>query len=205
MTNALQKKYEILKKEILYQGRFSYVSYQFRHVMHNGNWSPVMRHEILERPDAVAVLPYDPILDVVVLIEQFRIGTIHKDISPWLFEIVAGVKDPNDESYESLAKREMKEESNLEVLDILHLYDYFVSPGASTEYIHLYIARVNAENAGGICGLQHENEDIFVHTIKASDAINQLHQGYFKNAPTLLSLSWLELNRDWLRKLWLKK
>ena len=41
--------------------------------------------------DAVAVLPYDPVADAVLLIEQFRIGTMLDLRSPWSLEPIAGI------------------------------------------------------------------------------------------------------------------
>ena len=41
-----------------------------------GGISKVISREILERGDAVAVLPYDPVSDTILLVEQVRIGAI---------------------------------------------------------------------------------------------------------------------------------
>ena len=193
--------YEIIKKDVLYKGRFSYLLYHFRHRQFNGEWSPLFHHELLERPSAVAVLPYDPILNKIVLIEQFRAGAANTAHSPWLIEIVAGLQDAN-ETNEVLAKRETQEEAGLNLLDLHPICDYFVSPGASNEYIHLYIGRVDASKAGGIHGLHEENEDIRTYTVPMNEAIEQLKRGDFKNAPTIIALQWLQLHQEWLRDLW---
>ena len=66
--------YEILKNETLYKGIFSISRYTLRHRLFKDGWSNVFSLERFERKSAVAILPYDPILDRVILIEQFRIG-----------------------------------------------------------------------------------------------------------------------------------
>ena len=65
---------EILKRRRGYSGFFQIDIYQLRHRLYNGDMSPPLQRELFERGDAVALLPYDPQRDAVVLIEQFRIG-----------------------------------------------------------------------------------------------------------------------------------
>src|SRR3990167_1165220 len=85
--------YELIKREILYQGIFRLARYHLRHRTFNNTWSNTFSREILERKSAAALLPYDPVLDRIVLIEQFRAGAISHAQSPWLIEVVAGVYD----------------------------------------------------------------------------------------------------------------
>ena len=70
-----------------------------------------IKRDLFWRPDAVCVLLYDPVQDQVVLIEQFRIGTIDHPRSPWLLELVAGLVEP-EEAIEEVAKREAIEEAH---------------------------------------------------------------------------------------------
>lgn len=205
MTSFSQDDYEVIQKDVLYRGKFTYLLYHFKHKQFNGEWTKTFKHELLERPSAVAVLPYDPLLDKIVLIEQFRAGAIHGHDSPWLIEIVAGMQDAN-ETNEVLAKRETKEEAGLTLLDLHPVCDYFVSPGASNEYLHLYIGRVDiTEQQGSIHGLTEEFEDIHTHIMSLEEAIDKLNHGELKNAPTIIALQWLQLHREWLRNLWQAK
>ena len=196
-------KFKILKKEILYKGYFQLVRFYITHEKFAGGWVPEINREILERPNATAVLPYDPVTDSVVLIEQFRTGAIHSD-SPWLIEIIAGIHDA-DEDAETVAKREAKEESGIELLDICPIYEYFVSPGGSDEYLHLYCARVDASDVGGLHGLAHEHEDIRAFVVKADEAFALIESKKIRNATSIIALQWLQLNRERLRKLWQTK
>jgi ADP-ribose pyrophosphatase len=204
LTPFSQNDYEIIKRESLYQGVFRLARYHIRQRKFNGEWSNVFTRELFERPSAAAILPYDPVLDCVILIEQFRTGAIANPQNPWLIEVVAGIYDET-ENPADVAKRECIEEAGSVALDLYPICEYFVSPGGSNEYLHLYCGRVDASDAGGIHGLADENEDIRAFTISLDDAIGMLQEGKIKTSPAIISLQWLQLNREWLKQLWQTK
>jgi ADP-ribose pyrophosphatase len=193
--------YEIIKREILYQGVFPFVRYHLRHRLFNGNWSHIIYRELLERKTAVGILPYDPILDRVVLIEQFRPGAIANPHTPWLIEITAGMLDTNEKPAD-VATREAREEADCVILDLFRICEYFASPGGSNEYLYLYCGRVDASNINGIYGLQAENEDIYAFTLSTEEAFRLVQEGKIKTAHTIIALQWLQLNQERLKQLW---
>lgn len=199
-----QNDYEVTKRDVLYQGFFRLVRNHIRHLKFNNTWTSEFTREILERPSAVGVIPYDPILDQVILIEQFRAGALANPQSPWLIEIIAGIYSIDDNPKEVM-HHEAKEEAGLELLDLYQIYEYFVSPGGSNERFTLYCGRVDASNAGGIFGLNEEHEDIRAFPIALDDALLLLQEGKIQTAPAILALQWLQLNREWLRQLWQTK
>jgi ADP-ribose pyrophosphatase len=199
-----QNDYEITKREILHEGFFRMARYHVRYRLFNGGWSQTLAREVMERPSAVGILLYDPILDHVVLIEQFRPGSIANPGSPWLIEIVAGVIAPH-ENTRDVVMREAREESGCEVLDLYPICEYFVSPGGSNEYFWLFCGRIDASDTGGIHGLQEEDEDIRTFTLSVDEALIMLQEGKIKTSPAIISLQWLQLNREWLKQLWQKK
>lgn len=195
--------YEIIKKDVLFQGNFLRLArYAIRHRLFNGNMSNTFNCEVLERKSAVAILPYDPVLDRVILIEQFRPGALADPNSPWLLEIPAGVIDEN-ESPEEVAYREMREEAGCDVLNLHPIFEFFVSPGGANEYLYLYCSKVDASAVQGIHGLVDENEDIRVINISTEEAFAKLHAGEIKTAPAMVSLMWLQIQRKQLKSLWL--
>lgn len=195
------KDYEILQRDVKYQGIFRLVQLHLRHRTFDGGWSDTFTREILERKSATAILPYDPVLEQVILIEQFRAGALANPSGPWLLEIVAGIYD-GDDIPRDVAIREAEEEAGCKILDIHPVCEYFVSPGGATEYLSLFIGRIDASKAGGIYGLAHENEDIRAFTIPCEEAFNLLREGKIKTSPAIIALQWLQLNREWLRQLW---
>ena len=65
---------EIIARETLYSGFFSMDLYRFRHRLFNGEMSGEIKREIFERGHAAVLLPFDPVRDEVVLVEQIRIA-----------------------------------------------------------------------------------------------------------------------------------
>lgn len=193
--------FEVLKREILYQGIFRLSRYHLRHRSFKGNWSNTITREVLERKLATAILPYDPVLDHVVLIEQFRPGALASDKGPWLLEIVAGIYNEN-ENPDEVAKREAMEEAGCPILDICPIYEFFVSPGGSNEYVHLFCGRIEAKQIEGIYGLPEENEDIRAFTLPSEEAYGLVKRGKIKTTPAIIALQWLMLNREWLKQQW---
>jgi len=192
---------EIVDKTVCYDGFFRLERYRLRHRLFSGAWSRVLTRELFERGHAAAVLPYDPALDAVVLVEQFRIGALEAPGSPWLLEIVAGIIDPG-ETPEDVVRREAVEEANCQIEALIHIYDYFVSPGGTSERISLFCGKVDAAGAGGLYRLEAEEEDIRVTVVPFAEAIAQLHAGKINSAAPIIALQWLQLNHDELRARW---
>jgi ADP-ribose pyrophosphatase len=195
--------YEILNREVLYDGIFRLARYHIRQRLFNGKWSNKFTREILERSSAAAILPYDPILDQVILIEQFRPGALAQPSSPWLVEIPAGILDSDEKPHE-VAIREAEEEAGCNIIELELICDYFVSAGCSNEYLHIFCGKTNATLVGGIHGLAEEHEDIRVLNLPVEEAFARVRNNEIKTVPPLVSLQWLELNRGWLREKWTK-
>ena len=188
--------------ENLYDGFFKINLYQFKHALFAGGESEVIRREILERGDAVAVLPYDPVTEQVLLIEQIRIGAIKSKHTPWLLECIAGMTD-GSEDYESVVKKEAFEEAGLNLTELEFMLSYLSSPGGTTERLFLYLAHADlSQMSTGIFGLETEGEDIKTHIMHVDEALQRLNSGEIDNAATVISLQWLALNRDKIRKKW---
>ncbi len=200
---------EVLEKTTPFRGHFRLDHYRLKHRLFEGGWSGEMSREIFERGHAVSVLPYDPDLDRVVLIEQFRPGAyaslssgwFDDDASPWLIECVAGIIEKG-ESPEDVARREMVEETGLEISEIVPIHHYLVSPGGSSESVFSFCGRVDATNAEGIFGITEEHENIRVFSVSAEDAFGLIDRGRINNAMTIISLQWLAANRGRLRDQW---
>lgn len=188
-----QKDVEIITDEPLYEGFFSLKALTLKHRRFEGGWTGTLRREVFDRNPVAAILPYDPVLDQVVLIEQFRVGA-YNDKQPWMLELIAGIIE-NNESAEDMAYRETKEEAGLDILELQKIYEYWVSPGASTEYLSLFYGKVDSQSAGGIHGVIDENEDIKAHVLNADMAFDLVKQGKINNSATIMALQWLQLNR----------
>ncbi|MBW4966207.1 NUDIX domain-containing protein [Pseudoalteromonas sp. CR1] len=186
----------------LYKGFFQVDLYQFEHALFAGGKSKLISREILERGDAIAVLPYDPVSDTVLLIEQIRIGAIKSKHSPWLLECIAGMTDGSDD-YESVVKKEAYEEAGLNLTELEFMLSYLSSPGGTTERLHLYLARADlSEVESGVYGLETEGEDIKTHVLSVDDALARLNNGEMDNAATVICMQWLALNHEKMKHKW---
>lgn len=192
---------DILEVNPEFQGFYRVEKYRLRHRRFAGDWSVPFQRELIIRHRVAAALPYDPKLDQVVLIEQFRIGALADQNSPWLLEMVAGIMT-HPESLETLIEHEMQEEAGLSIQALMPICDYWVSPGGSSEKVALFCAKVDASKAGGIHGLADENEDIKVHVFAPETAFAGVRSGRINNAATIIALQWLELNLDKVKKQW---
>jgi ADP-ribose pyrophosphatase len=192
--------YEILEEITAYRGFFRLLQFKLRHTLFRGGWSKILTRELFCRGDCVAVVPYDPLTDQVVLIEQFRAGALpHAEDTKWMLEIVAGAIEEG-ETAEEVARRELQEEAGLKPLELSLITRFYTSPGGSSERISLFYARVEAAQAGGICGLDAEDEDIKVHVLSFCEAFAKLESGAINSAIPILGLQWLALHRDRLRR-----
>lgn len=192
---------EIIARETLYRGFFSLNLYRFRHRLFNGDMSSEIKREIFERGHAAVLLPYDPVRDEVVLIEQLRIAAVDTSSSPWLLEMVAGMIETG-ESVEDVCRREAQEEAGVTVGRCKPVLSYLASPGGTSERLSIMVGEVDATTAEGIHGLEEEHEDIRVHVVSREQAYRWVEEGAIDNAASVIALQWLALHHESLRKEW---
>ncbi|MFW1677579.1 NUDIX domain-containing protein [Pontibacter sp. JAM-7] len=192
--------FSLERQEPLYEGFFRMLRLYLKHRTFAGGEIHIQR-ELFYRDDAVCVLLYDACLDRVVLVEQFRVGSLEHPDGPWMLELVAGIVEAG-ETPQQVAEREAEEEAGAALGELEHIIRFVPSSGATREYIDLYCAAVDSSVLGGDYGLAHEGEDIRVHLFAASDAFDLLHQGKIYNSPAIIALQWLQLNHQRLRQQW---
>ena len=192
---------ELVEKTRHYDGYFHIDVYRLRHRRFGGGWTEVMSREMFERGHATVVLPYDPARDAVVLIEQFRIGAYAAGIEPWLIEPVAGIVEAG-ETPEAVARREAIEEAGCELAELEPIATVMPSPGGCSEILHLFCGWVDSAGVGGIHGLAHEHEDIRAFVLPLDEALKRMAMSEYNNASTVITLQWLALNRQRLKKKW---
>jgi ADP-ribose pyrophosphatase len=194
----MKHQFEILDEVPVYRGFFNLTRYRLRHSLFRGGWSDAIDRELFHRGRCVAVIPYDPVTDHVVLIEQFRIGALHHLRHPWLLEIVAGAVEPG-ESPEDVAHREAGEESGCVLKRLIRIFEFYTTPGGCSERLTLFCGLVDARDLGGHWGLAEEQEDILVRVVEFEEAIRLLNAGTIDSAIPIIALQWLALHRAELR------
>jgi len=186
--------------EITHDGFFLTRRCRLRHPHFDGGESPEVVREVFVATDAALVLPYDPVRDRVLLVEQFRMGPYGRgDPFAWMLEPVAGRVD-GGETPEETARRECIEEAGLELRTLERISSHYCTPGYSTEFFHLFLGLCDLpEVRQGHGGLATENEDIRTHVIGFDRAMGLLESGEANNGPLVLCLLWLSRERARLR------
>jgi ADP-ribose pyrophosphatase len=191
----------VLEDQTVWSGHFSMHRLTLQHRRFAGGWSEPVVREVFERGDAVAVLPYDPATDSLVMIEQFRPGAIRGGDSPWMLELIAGIVEEGERDTD-VVHREAMEEAACELSDLVPIATVFPSAGACTEQVRLFCGRVTKAAIGGLHGLQSEGEDILVHSISRADALRMVAENRIPNGHTLIALQWLHIHGESLRERW---
>ena len=191
----------VLDEQTVWSGYFSIRKLTLQHRCFAGGWSEPLVREVFERGDAVGVLPYDPVTDSLVMIEQFRPGAMRADASPWMLELIAGIVEPG-ESDDDVVHREAMEEAGCELSELVPIATVIPSAGACTEQVRLFCGRVSSAAIGGVHGLREEGEDILVHSVSRADALQMLADDRIPNGHTLIALQWLHIHGDSLRERW---
>lgn len=185
-----------------YDGFHRVEEWRIDHPRFDGSRSGTIERAISHVADAATVLPYDPLRDRVLLVEQIRIGALAKgDPQPWLLEPVAGLIDAGEDA-ETTALRELEEEAGITVAAAaLRLVGrYYPSPGGLAQVLTSYVALCNLpDGIAGVHGLAGEHEDIRGHLVGFEALMAMVASGEAANAPLIVSAMWLALHREEMR------
>lgn len=199
---------EILDNIACYSGFLQVRKLTLRHRLYEGGWSGAIEREIVARAPGVGVLLYDPYLDKVLMVEQFRVGCLDDPNGPWQLELVAGLIDGTTnegehrkESAEEVGIREAEEEAGVIVTRMIPVCEYYNSPGSSTEKVSIFCAGVDTRNRKeGIFGLDGEHEDIRTVILPRNEATDAVREGKINNAMSIIALQWLAINLVQVKK-----
>ncbi|MDC3075583.1 NUDIX domain-containing protein [Pelagibacteraceae bacterium] len=189
----MSSKFKILGNKIIHNGFFKMKKITLKYQKYDGNWSNEIKRELFGGAQVSAVLPYDPINKKIVLIQQFRPGTISRNGDNYLDEIVAGIIDKG-ETPEETAIRECLEETGCKTKNLRAIQGYFPAPGSSESFYHLFLGEVVAPNKEIIKGLENENEDILVKSYSFKEVKKKMENNEILNGLTLIALQWFFLN-----------
>jgi ADP-ribose pyrophosphatase len=181
--------------ESLANGFFEYHRFRFT----DGHGTP-RRHDVLRGPKAAAVLAIDLALDEAVFIRQFRPAAQLANGNGELIEIVAGRIEPGERLAET-ARRECVEEIGVAPTALVEVMTFLTSPGLTDEEITLFAGAIDASKISDRAGAPDEGEDIRPFRMPIDDVIAALPRIKVRNAPLIIALQWLALNRHRLREI----
>jgi ADP-ribose pyrophosphatase len=186
---------DIISREQIGRGWGKLERLKLRHRRFDNEWSEEMERDVYTIGESINLIPYDPKLDAVLLIEQFRPCGLIWGEATWLIEGIAGMIGAG-ESPADVAKREAVEEADCVIEEPHPISLVYTSPGGYGERAHLFAARADLSKAGGVHGLAEEHEDIRVLVAPLSEAMNACDDGRIRDAKTILMLQWLARNRQ---------
>jgi len=140
------------------------------------NGKEVEKAYVKHRGSAVIVPFVDK--ETIIMIKQYR-----PVVNKWLYELPAGTIDEG-ENEETTAKRELEEEIGYQAKSVTKLFSFYVSPGITTEVMHVFIAKELVKTS------QHleEYEVIEPFEIKLRDAVDMVLDGKLEDGKTMLTL-----------------
>lgn len=166
---------------------------------YSGDMGPVVNRAALIVGQAAVVLPYDPVRDRVLLVEQFRAPLfLAGDPAPWVWEPIAGLLDPG-ETAETAALREAQEEAGLAISRLEPAGQAYSSTGSSTEFLHLFIGLADIDDAAGGLGGSDLGEDIRSALLPFETLMQNVDAGLYRDMPLVTTALWLARHRDRLR------
>ena len=191
---------DITAERRAYTGYFAVNEVDLRHSRFDGTLSPVLERSYFIAGDAALVLPYDPVRDRVLVVEQMRMGPLGRgDPEVWHLEPIAGRIDPGEQA-EAAAMREAAEEAGLSIPQLETVARGYPSPGDSTGYYHIFVGVTDLpDSAAGIGGLEDEAENIRAQLVSFNDFMGMAEEQRIANTPLALLAYWLAHHRSRLR------
>jgi ADP-ribose pyrophosphatase len=193
---------EIHARDLRYADFFALEEMTLQVENHAGGFGPKLKRAVFLGMDAAIVLPYDPVRDRVLLIEQMRMGPLGRnDAGCWQFEPIAGHVDPG-ETPRQAAMREAREEANLTLSHLESVAECYPSPGACSEFYYIYVGLADLpDGIEGISGLAGEGEDIRSCLLSFEELMERCDADALSVAPLYVAALWLARHRDRLRNM----
>lgn len=173
--------------------RLDRIDYDFK--FKNGVWKRLSR-ETYNRGNGTAILLYNKDNETIILTKQFRMPAYENDKNDGMsIEACAGAIDNGNSALETII-RETEEEVGYRINKAKQVLTAYMSPGALTEKMHLFVAEYTAMmKVSGGGGLESENEEIEVLEIPFLKAIEMVNDGEIIDAKTIMLLQYAQINK----------
>ncbi len=190
----MNNKVRNIRTQLLSDNWYTLNKISFEYLNDNDVWE--MQHrESYDRGNGAAVLLYNPTKKTVILTRQFRMPTyVNGNDDGMSIEVCAGLLDGDDP--ETCVIKEAEEESGYRVTKVKKVLEAYMSPGAVTEIVSMFVAEYNDNmkvSDGG--GLESEHENIEVLEVTFLEAIKMVETGEISDGKTIMLLQYAQINK----------
>lgn len=184
---------KIQKTELLSDNWYILNKVTFDYQKKDNSWI-TQKREVYNRGNGAGILLYNSKEKKVILTRQFRLPTyLNENKSGMMIEICAGLLEADHP--EQCIIRETEEETGYRLTTVHKVMETYMSPGAVTEILHLFIGEYDESmkvSDGG--GVAHEEENIDVLEMPYDEAYAMIESGQIKDAKTIMLLQYAKIN-----------
>lgn len=186
-------KIEILQTDLLSDNWYLLNKITFKYYKEDQTVETHIR-EVYDRGNGAGILLYNKIQKTVILIRQFRLPSyLNGNETGMMIEVCAGLLDKDNP--EQCIIREVEEETGYRVETVHKVFETYVSPGAVTEILHLFVGEYDPSmkiSEGG--GIASEQENIEVFEIPFAEALSMIERGEIRDSKTIMLLQYAKIN-----------
>ena len=186
-------KIEILKTKLLSDNWYLLNKVTFNYHKEDQTVETHIR-EVYDRGNGAGILLYNTSQKTVILIRQFRLPSfLNGNETGMMIEVCAGLLDKDNP--EQCIIREVEEETGYKIDTVQKVFETYVSPGAVTEILHLFIGEYDPSmkiSEGG--GIASEQENIEVFEIQFEEALAMVERGEIRDSKTIMLLQYAKIN-----------
>ena len=186
-------KIKINQTDLLSNNHYMLNNVTFDFLRKYGVWI-TQKREVYDRGNGAGILLYNREQKTIILTQQFRLPAyLNGNETGMMIEVCAGLLD--EDHPEQCIIRETEEETGYRIKSVQKIMETYMSPGAITEILHLFVGEYDASmkvNEGG--GLEDEQEEIEVIEMPFADAYKMIATGEIKDAKTILLLQYAKIN-----------
>ena len=183
---SISDRVRVLEEHLLSDNWYVLKTTHFEFRRRDGRWQSQHR-ESYDRGNGAAILLYSLPRRSVIMTRQFRYPAFVNHHDDLMIEVPAGLLDEADP--ETRIRAEAEEEAGYRVRDVRKVCEAFMSPGAVTERLHLFVAEYDpSDRIGEGGGLEHEGEDIEVFELDFDEAMTMVADGRICDAKTIMLL-----------------
>lgn len=151
----------------------------------------IVERELVHRHPGVGILAITP-EEKIVFVKQYRPA-----VDEYLMEMPAGLIDLVEGEFEDplvAAKRELEEETAYQAANWKEIGEFYVSPGALDEKLHLYIATDLKRVENPLPA--DEDENIELIELEKAEVLDLLRTNQIRDAKTVIALQYWLLNKE---------